>query len=186
MKIRLAQKTDAPSIAPLLYLAMEQLIAKYIGEENRDKGIAFLSNFIAQEGNQYSYENCFVAETNGRLVGAACLYDGGRLNELSQPIIKWVRQNNNPDFSPGSETESGEWYLDSIGTNPKGLGTGAALLSFMIEKYVEQERKTLGLLVDFDNPHAQRLYERLGFELKGVKTFGDKQFNHLQISKFNS
>ncbi len=183
MIFRKATKADSPEIAPLLLLAMEEIIYKFIGIDDHEAALNFLGHFVSAENNQYSYQNCLVAESNGRIAGALNLYDGGELARLREPVINYVRSNFDKNFSPEDETQAGEYYIDSLGVRPElqGRGIGSQLLQFVIDKYVTRQRITLGLLVDEENPDARKLYLKLGFKSVGIKTLVGKRMEHLQI-----
>jgi len=184
MIIRKAKLSDAASIAPILLLAMEDIVYKFIKKEDYDSAKDFLQYFIQKENNQYSYQNCFVAEEDDEIIGAVNIYNGSDLEALRNPIIEYVRSNFNPEFDPEWETRAGEFYIDSLGVNPKyqGKGIGSKILRFLIDEYVIKNNQTLGLLVEEDNPLAKNLYLKLGFQVAGEKTLVGKRLEHLQIS----
>jgi ribosomal protein S18 acetylase RimI-like enzyme len=181
--IRKARITDSKTIAACLFLAMEDILYKFIGEQNPDKAGELMLYFVEKDNNQYSYQNCWIAEDDLKVVAAANVYDGARLAELRQPVIEYVRSKHNKAFDPEDETQAGEYYIDSLGVDPyqyrKGIGT--MLLKFIIDEYVNRQNKTLGLLVDEANPNAKRLYLKLGFEPVGTKILLGKKMEHLQI-----
>ncbi|MBE8724314.1 GNAT family N-acetyltransferase [Flavobacterium hungaricum] len=184
MIIRKAQRSDAPSIAPILLLAMEDIIYKFIKKEDYAAAKDFLQYFVERENNQYSYQNCFAAEENNSIIGAVNVYKGSDLITLRNPIIDYVRKNYNPEFDPELESKDGEYYIDSLGVNPnyQGKGIGSKILQFLIEEYVAKNNETLGLLVEEENPLAKNLYLKLGFKVVGEKTLVGKKLEHLQIS----
>ena len=181
--IRKAKPEDAKAIATYLMLAMEDIVYQFIGEKSLEKATQFLVNLISQEANQYSYENCWVIETENEVVAVAVVYDGGKLQELRKPVAQEIKSMFNRDFSPENETEAGEYYIDSIGVSPhqQGKGLGSKLLQFLIDEYVYKRKGTLGLLVDKENPNAKKLYLKLGFEIVGEKTLAGKRLEHLQF-----
>lgn len=183
MIIRKATQADSPFIAPILLLAMEEIIYKFIAKNDTKSALAFLLYFVEKENNQYSYQNCFVAEEKNEIIGAVNLYDGANLHALRNPIIEYVKTNFNPDFNPEDETEAGEFYIDSLGINPsfQGKGIGSKLLQFLIDEFVTKKNQTLGLLVEEGNPGAKKLYLKLGFKVIGMKTLVGKNLEHLQI-----
>lgn len=183
MIIRKATKADSEFIAPCLLLAMEDIIYKFIGKKDYDSARDFLLYFVKTENNQYSYQNCFVAEENQEIIGVVNIYNGADLIALRLPIIEYVHANFNPDFDPENETQAGEFYIDSLGVNPKhqGKGIGSKLLQFLIEEFVTKNNHTLGLLVEEDNPNAKKLYLKLGFKVVEEKTLVGKKLEHLQI-----
>ncbi len=183
MLIRKAKKQENKEIAPLLLLAMEDIVYTFINEENREKALGFLEHFIGQENNQYSYENIWVLEMDGQIAGAIDVYDGGKLDELREPIIQYLNEKYNNEISPEDETEAGEWYLDTLGVNPnfQGKGIGSSLINYIIENISSEKNKAVGLLVDLDNPNAKRLYERLGFQKIKDKPLVGKVLEHMQV-----
>ena len=145
--------------------------------------MTFLQYFVEKENNQYSYTNCFVVEINDEIVGTVTIYDGSTLEILRAPITNYIKKHFGIDFNPENETQQGEYYIDSIGVSAKhqGKGIGTALLKFIIETYTKQNLQTVGLLVDEENPAAEKLYLDLGFEFSGTKILTKKNMKHLQI-----
>uniref|UniRef100_UPI00404B0E32 GNAT family N-acetyltransferase n=1 Tax=Fulvivirga sp. TaxID=1931237 RepID=UPI00404B0E32 len=183
MIIRKAARADSKSITAHLFLAMEDILYKFIGEKNEEKAMTLLLFFVEKKGNQYSFENCLVAEENGEVIGSINIYDGGKLDDLRSPVVQYIKSHFNPDFNPERETQAGEYYIDSFGVNrgQQGKGIGTKLLQYVIDEYVIKNNQTLGLLVDEDNPLAKKLYLKLGFEVVGKKTLASKKLEHLQI-----
>ncbi len=183
MIIRKAILEDSPFIATYLLLAMEDIVYQYVGENDYNKASAFLQHFIERENNQYSYQNCFVAEEGGEVIAAVNLYDGAQLNVLRKPIVQFIKRQFGHDIRLEDETQSGEYYIDTLGVNPnqQGKGVGSKILQFLIDEYVRKNKLTLGLLVDDENPSARKLYLKLGFTPIAKKRFLGKNMEHLQI-----
>ncbi len=181
--IRKATKEDADAIAPLLYLAMEDIVAQLIDDTNADNGIAFLSHFLKLKDNQYSWQNCWLIASDDVVLAAINIYDGAHLEVLRNPILNYLQSHTDQKINPENETQQGEFYIDSLGVSPiaQGQGLGKRLLEFVIEEFVNKQQKTLGLLVDFENPRAKVLYEKLGFILVGEKQLLGHQLYHLQL-----
>ncbi len=188
MKIKKATLQDSENIATFLLLAMEKIIYKFISKEDYNQAKEFLLYFIKKENNQYSYQNCFIAQIKQENektenIAMICLYDGAELESLRKPIVDYVKTNFNQDFNPENETQKGEIYIDCFAVLPKfqGQGMGKKLLEMVIEKYVNQNKQILGLLVEIENTHAQKLYSKVGFKPIGNKTLMGKKMIHLQI-----
>ena len=183
MQIRKATENDAQAIARLLLDAMEDIVYAFIGERDHAKARAFMCYFVGTENNQYSLENCRVAEIDGEVVGAVNVYDGAMLAELRRPVVEYIRDKYIRDFPQGDQTEAGEYYLDtlSVDKNYRCRGIGSGILQFVIDEYVHRQGRILGLLVDDDNPDAKRLYLKLGFKPAGRKIFFGKRMEHLQF-----
>lgn len=186
MNIRKARPEDAEIIASHILLAMEDIAYQFIGEQSAEKALSLLGSLIRERNNQYSYENCWVAEVENQIVATAVVYDGARLKELRAPVANRIKSLFNRDFNPEDETQPGEYYIDCLGVTPdqQGKGTGSEMFRFLIDEYVHKQHKTLGLLVDKDNPAAKKLYLKLGFEVKGEKTLAGKRLEHMQFKSF--
>ncbi|MEY8861091.1 GNAT family N-acetyltransferase [Tenacibaculum singaporense] len=183
MIIRKATQRDAKEIAFCMLLAMEDIVYTFIGENSTEKALTFLESLIIQKSNQYSYENCWVIESDNKVIAAANLYDGADLKQLRKPVALLLKTRFNQELTYEDETQSGEYYIDCIGVNPshQGKGIGSRILSFLIDEYVHKKKKTLGLLVDKENPNAKKLYLKLGFKIVGEKRLAGKVMEHLQI-----
>ena len=184
MIIRKAKRSDSASIAKHLMLAMEQLLYEFIAKKDYDAAYNLLLYFVSKENNQYSYRNCIVAEIDHEVVGVVNYYEGEKLIELREPILNYVRANFNKEFNPENETQAGEYYIDTLGVDPnrQGKGIGTQLLQYLIDNYTIQQQKTLGLLVDKENPAAKKLYLKLGFKSVGKKVLVGHEMEHLQIN----
>ena len=183
MIIRKANLEDSEAIATYLLLAMEDIVCEFIGQNDSEKAKAFLLHFVKKENNQYSHQNCFVVEEAHKIIAAVNIYDGAELKRLRAPIIAYIEAHFSKVFNPEDETQTDEFYIDSLGVNPdqQGKGIGAYLLHYLIDYYVTQNNKTIGLLVEENNPNAKRLYLKLGFEPVGGKMLVGKKLVHLQF-----
>lgn len=183
MIIRKATIEDSEAIATHLLLAMEEIVYEFIGVRDYTKAREFMVHFARNKDNQYSHDNCWVAEEEGEVIAAVNVYDGTNLNELRSPIIEYVKVHFGKSISPEDETQPGEFYVDSLGVNPnqRGRGVGSRMLEFLIDEYVSKGQKILGLLVDEENPNAKKLYLKLGFLPVGKKTLVGKKMEHLQV-----
>jgi ribosomal protein S18 acetylase RimI-like enzyme len=183
MLIRKAISEDAHDLARLLLLAMEDIVYAFIGARSYEQAFTFLSSLTHEPNNQYSYEHCWVICLDDKIVGAALVYDGAQLSTLREPVAKRIFAWYGREFTAEYETQAGEMYIDCFAVDPlfQGKGMGTRLLRWVIEQYNTHQNKTLGLLVDKDNPRAKKLYESLGFEVVGEKTLVGKSLEHLQL-----
>lgn len=177
LKIRPASKEDAELIAKVVAAAI-----------NTEEGYALLPIFrelAEMENSQYSYKNTLVAEVCGEPVGAVVGYDGAKLHELRLSLLKLYRERVGKNLEIEDETSAGEFYVDSISVLPefRGRGIGEQLLKSMIEKATEEGHSCIGLLVDFDNPKAEKLYRKIGFHRKNETMFLGHKMWHLQLTK---
>jgi len=113
-----------------------------------------------RENTPFSYQNCTIAELNGRLAGMAHAYvmpePEGEDDEDPDPVLR-----------PYGELEiPGSFYLSGMAFLPefRGHGMGTALLDTLRERARTESLNGLSLLVFFENRDAVRLYERYGFK----------------------
>lgn len=185
LEIRKADYEDSTEVAALLLLAMEEIVYEFLGKKYSGEASDFMRHMVSTEANQYSYRNAFVAVIDGKIAGALIVYDGALLEELRKPVARYIAARTQKPFQPEDETCAGEFYIDSIGVDPKqqGQGIGRSLLQYVIGEYVEKQGLTLGLLVEKENPAARRLYEKVGFRKTGEKTLVGKVMDHLQVKR---
>lgn len=174
IEVRRARREDAATIA--------MAVAMAVGYDTSHPIYPVFLALAGREHTQYSYRNALIAEVDGCVAGALVGYDGALLQELRTPIYPLLEEHLGATPHIEDETEAGEFYLDSIGVLPeyRGLGVGRRLLMAMTEKAFAEGHERVGLIVDFDNPQAERLYASLGFERVGTKTFLGHQMWHLQ------
>lgn len=171
--IRKARKEEASQIAGLFMLAWP------VDEILDSNGITYgqlhesITRIAASKETIYSYENTFVAEVDGKVVGAMCAYDGADYQKLKQPVVDTLGQDSG--FAKLKETEAGEFYLDSVGviTEYRGQGIASKLFEAQCERALSLGHKIAGLIVDEDKPQAEVLYTRLGFRhIDDIDFFG--------------
>lgn len=180
---RYATREDAKIIAMAVAMAIgeEYALCDYCGED----WMAVLEEIARGEATQYSWRNAIVAEVDGKSVGAVVGYDGAQLYALREGTFAVLRKMVGRVSNIVDETEPGECYLDSIGVLPKyrGMGVGEALVKAFCERAFAQGHRRVGLIVDQENPNAERLYTSLGFNRVGEKLFFNHQMWHLQREK---
>ncbi|MET6991573.1 GNAT family N-acetyltransferase [Sediminicola arcticus] len=183
MTIRKATTNDVDSIAPILLLVLEKIVYTFIGENDYTKAKEFLIYFLNRGNNQYSYQNCYVAERDDEIIGVANLYNGSDLEQLRQPVLEYIDQHYATDLHIEDETQKGEYYIDTIAvkSNEQGNGVGSQMLQHLINEYMANKKQTLGLLVNENNPNAKKLYLKMGFASVGKKKLLGHQLDHLQI-----
>lgn len=180
LDIRYARPGDGLRIAELLLLAwpVEDFLAKD-PEMTYDRLRDMIARAVEAPETIYSYENTIVAVMDGKIVGAACGYDGAEYQRLKQPIIDMIGKDS--DFAKVVETEAGEFYLDSVGVDPeyRGRGIASALFKSHIDRAAAAGHDTVGLIVDVDKPKAEALYVRLGFRHVGYREFFSHIMKHM-------
>lgn len=157
-------------------------------EESVELFYQLFTELAGMEKSQYSYRNSLVARTaDGRCAGAIVAYDGARLHELREAFVEGANRIlgwNIRESEMDDETDGEEVYLDSLMVLPEFRGQGIA--SALIRAAVEHNAavgKPVGLLVDYTNPNARRLYSRLGFEGRGDVRFCGVTMEHMRLKQ---
>jgi len=180
--IRPAKPADTEEVVPLIIQAMGKLAKKLTNVEDDEIINRIFKHFFRQKNNQYSYENTLVFEDGGKILGSLNAYDGEKLLMLRQPFLAYLAEhyqtNNN---NPGTETQSGEFYLDTISVNPlaQGKGIGKQLIKAGIDWAKQLDHHTIGLLVEQNNENALKLYEKMGFSVQNEKEFMGGLYHHM-------
>lgn len=185
MTIRPAKKSDSDIVPELMLQAMEEIIFTFIGKNDIEEAIQFLTKFFSETNNQYSFENTFVIEDEEEnIIGSLTAYNGDDLDKLREPVLKYMKEDYNVNIHPENETEGKEYYLDTVSVSPshQGQGIGSLLLKHGIEFARRNGYSQVGLLVDLENPNAQRLYEKLGFQLGKETQLVGGSYSHMYIS----
>ena len=182
LNIRKATKSDAHLIASVVAMAIGEESAILYGGDNY---MSVFEEIACLEDSQYSYRNVFVAEINGNAVGAVVAYDGAELYPLRKATLDIIYKHTAKELQIADETDASEFYLDSLAVFPeyRGRGIGAKLIHAVKERAFNEYNKNLGLLVDFENPDAERLYQSVGFERADVKDFLGHKMWHLVLGQ---
>jgi ribosomal protein S18 acetylase RimI-like enzyme len=182
LTIRKATLNDVRPIAYAVGNAIgEEVMPMYCG----DSWMNTITEVASLENSQYSYRNALIAEINGSVAGVIVAYDGAKLEELRSETIKIIHKYK-PDFTVSEdETEVGEYYIDTLCVLPeyRNMGIATQLIAAVHEKSIAEGHRKLGLIVDFDNPNAERLYNKLGFKRVGIRIFAGHKMWHLVNKK---
>ncbi len=184
MIIRAAKPEDFSQVAPLIVQAMEDLACTFANTSDVEKTYPLFEHFFKLSENQYSYEHTLVFESDGVIAGSVTAYDGGMLPVYRAPFLEYIEKHYNVrNLVIENETMPGELYIDTLSVSPKfqGKGIGKKLLQAAKERAIEKGHNKIGLLVDFENPNAKRLYLALGYKSMGKKQLGDGVYEHLQL-----
>lgn len=184
--IRQARPDEVSVVASLIMEAMrEECCAYYYGEGHTAQEFHdMMTCLVGRKDTQYSYLNTLCAtDDDDRIVGIAVSYDGGRLKELRQAFIEEVRIRFGRDFSQMTEeTQAGELYIDSmaVARERRGQGVGHRLFQAVESRARHLHIDTVGLLVDRENPAAERLYRSIGYRHVDDKDWGGHLLKHMQ------
>lgn len=185
--IRQAVKDDAPEIARLIVVPwpIEAFLSQKEGR-TIDELIRLVQGIAETENTLYSYENTLIAADSSKpdipVIGILTGYGGADLHKLRLPVEKTFNGNDGHRVQWEDETAAGEFYLDTLSVSQeyRKRGIGTALIEKMCKKAAALGHKKAGLLVDYDNPSAERLYLRLGFLTTNEMYFMGHRMKHMQ------
>lgn len=185
MNINPATPNNANDITSLICTAMtDECIQHFCGPQHTINEFHTLMNqLVLREDTQYSYKNALIAEDNGQVIGLALSYNGAHLLTMREIFISEAHKAFGIDHSNmPQETQPGELYLDSLAVIPshRGQGIATALLNATAQKAKQLNLPAVGLLVDNNNPLAEQLYLRAGFQQVGINQWGGHPMKHLQ------
>ena len=177
---RRATPEDADIIATAVAMAIgdESALRNYCGEEY----MTVLAAIARRKETQYSWQYAIIAEVDGAAAGAVIGYDGAELHRLRKGTFGVLRNTIGRTPNIVDETEPGEYYLDSVAVLPqyRGVGVGRALVEAFCDRAFAEGHDCVGLIVDYENPNAEKLYTSLGFKRINTKPFFDHHMWHLQ------
>lgn len=185
--IREGRKEDAEYIADAVMAAIgiEVCTGMALNREQKVLREAFV-RCAAREDSQYSYKNAIVAETgDGKPAGVIVGYDGADLHSLRKAFVDEyndIMGTNYREEEWSDETSPDEIYLDTlaVGQNHRKKGIGTMLIKAFVSRHSNDD-KPIGLLVDYDKTNARHLYESLGFEPKGPRSFFGTPMEHMVL-----
>lgn len=179
--IRPATIGDAPTLAQVVAMAIgdDEALHNYCGANY----LTILREVARTKETQYSWENGLIAEVDGVCAGAVVGYDGAHLEALRRGTLAVIHRHAGICPKVSDETQAGEYYLDSLAVLPefRGRGVGGSLIRALAEKAFSEGHERVGLIVDTQNPKAERLYATQGFERVGERTFFGHCMHHLQL-----
>ncbi len=184
MIIRQAKQEDYSQVAPLIVQAMEDLACAFVNSKNVKNAYPLFEHFFQLPANQYSYKHTLVFESEGIIAGSVTAYDGGLLPLYRRPFMEYIEKYYDVrNLTIENETMPGELYIDTISVSPKfqGQGIGKKLLQAAENIARKQGLEKIGLLVDYNNPDAKRLYLALGYKSVGKRQLADGIYEHLQL-----
>lgn len=183
-RIRKAYAAEAPQIARMIMEAMDYDCCRFFAGPNHSlvDFEVMMTRLVRRTDSQYSYLNTLVyTSPEDTPAGIIVAYDGSQLHELRKAFIEEALQAFGIDYSGmDDETQAGEYYLDSlcVDSRYRHQGIASALLRAAWEEGNSRGLDT-GLLVDFGNPSAEKLYAALGFEFKNYTQWGGHKMKHL-------
>ena len=179
--IKQADKKNINNISTLIYNAIHSVANTLTGENEDKKILETLDYYIKMDVCRLSYNNIYTYIIDNQNVGILLAYSSNDVEKLDKPMLEHLRRKNIFLDSFEKECFKDEFYIDTVSVSPSFQGRGIAkeLFSFIEDKAKELGFKKLSLLVDFENPKAKALYERLGFKDNEILKVSGSNFYHM-------
>ena len=179
--IKQAQKNNITNISTLILDAIHNIANTLTGEDEESKILETLDKYISMEINRLSYKNIYIYEIENTTVGLILVYNSNEIKKLDEPILEHLKSKNIFLNSFDKECFENEFYIDTISVSEKFRGQGIAKELFV---FIEGKAKELGfekvsLLVDFENPKALDLYEKIGFKKNTILEVSNHNYHHM-------
>lgn len=166
--IKEARKEDAMFVAWGVCTALHS--------EMSEEQLKPIAGICSREDVLYSYRHALIAWVDGKPAGLCLAYNGEGYHEIRLRTFALFQVNDSMDLENAEdETCAGEYYIDSLAVKPEYRRQGIArkLMEAQIKRGLEKGLAHITLLVDPENPNAQKLYKELGFEyLEDCYAFG--------------
>ncbi|MEM8594053.1 MAG: N-acetyltransferase [Pseudomonadota bacterium] len=189
--IRNARPSDAIAVAELMYSSGPELY-DYLYQIGNTSAVDFINYQFPRDANFSSHQWHYVAEVNGIVAGVVECYDADQYKKMLWPQLKdiltfypflsWARLGRRLTHvgSVLSVPKASQTYIANLGIHPdyQGQGIGTQLIQYLEHQSEQLGYRSITLDVALNNPNAQRLYERLGFEvIKEGRFKGDASHN---------
>lgn len=184
--IRPATAADI-AVVPLIYSSGPEMFSFLFDRYDRT-AMSFIERCFISGKGFYGYENQWLAEVDGQVLGSMTIYSGVEHatleRQMSKPlfrhygpinvmrVLRDVMATEHWILPPPKDTE----YLANLGVAPeaRGKGVGTALLEFGLQRAAQRGKAHFALDVADTNPHAERLYRRFGMTQEWEKAYSRK------------
>lgn len=180
LAFRRALPDDVAAAVPLIYSSGPAAFDYVFASTPKGSAQDFLRQAFVSGAGQFGYRQHWVAEQAGRVVAVGTALSGevnlrnmlaaaGQIIRFYGPLHCWKvlwdgLQMERIVAPPPKRT----YYLAHLGVSSAitGQGIGTQLIDFLLQQGRGEGFSVTSLDVSAGNPHAQRLYERLGFAMQ--------------------
>ncbi len=176
---RRATPADVEGAVPCIFSSGPAAFDHIFSHRTRINAHEYLARAFVQAGGEFGYTNHFVGELDGRVVATGAGFTGEDAKHFLWPVLKSIFLGYGPIQSIGVirrglqmekmvEPPKGRNYcVAHLGVAPdlRGSGIGSQLIDFMLKDAASRNADVAFLDVSIENPKAQALYERFGFEV---------------------
>ncbi|WP_234987940.1 GNAT family N-acetyltransferase [Carnobacterium iners] len=182
----MAEKKDIKELCDLIWIVLKDMELPILNELPEESLKKLMQEAMLNEHYRYGYRNGIVCVRDNQLAGVCFGYKGELEPIIDQPLIKIMEELNFKTrlLFTDEETQSGEWYLDTLVTAPNFRRQGVALeLLSALPDFVKKQGETIiSLNCDQDNESAKQLYEKMGYRKVGERTIIEHRYSHMQYT----
>ena len=183
LQFRPAQPSDAPIAARLIYDAAPEQY-DFFFDIDRPTILDFLGKVFRKRSGVFGYQRYTVATLDEKVVAIGAFYDSAHRPKADLKTL-WTlitcfdpvrlvgilgRISKLSELLTHNEEKTEHIANFAVIESLRGQGIGNAFLQRQIQLAREKGQKQCSLYVASSNPNAQRLYERLGFQVIGEVT----------------
>ena len=168
--IRKVEKSEIPDLYPYVHEIFSDMELPVLDELSEELLEEIVIDAMHRPRYRYGYENAWVCERNGKIAGVFFGYSSKWETLIDGPLQASMLKHGVPMDAIAQENESlpGEWYLDTLVTNPKFRRQGVAreMLNAASQIALKEGHKTIALNCETDNIPAYNLYQKMGYKAK--------------------
>ncbi|KHO12538.1 acetyltransferase, GNAT family [Latilactobacillus curvatus] len=182
--IRQATVADAKSVLPIINIVFEEMEMPLFQKIPLEDLFGILEQAFAMPEYRYSYANTLVYEEDGQVLGIVVGFPEEKeahIDDALAPLFLQIGLPETTRFFTDKEAQPGEWHIDTIAVVPqaRGKGVGSKLLAACESVAKANHKQIISLNVDFNNPGAKKLYEKMGYQVVGELMIGNHQYEHM-------
>jgi len=176
--IRPAQANDVQQTTPLI-LSSGPAAFNWVFSDKQTQVLALLQQCFISGKTQFGYQNHYVAELKGKVVGSIAFYTRQDFARYNMQTLFAIVQHYGlircwPVLVKGLRMEAvlpppakDNLYLAHVAVDlqHQGLGIGSQLIHFALNSDRAKQQQFASLDVALNNPMAEKLYTRLGFKV---------------------
>ncbi len=183
--LRPARPADAEIAATLIAETMGGYGVMTMGLGSLHREVTILVDWFSRAGNRFSYEYCWLAEIDQKVVGLLLTLPGDKLGQLERSLAKGILNYYSifevaqllwrlMVIGRSDEAEPNEYILSHLAVSEpyRKQGIAGKLIQKAEELAIKNGFSRLVLEVELDNLPAQALYRKHGFELQFITEFG--------------
>ena len=175
--VRSAKPQDSAEAAKLIYMTGERIF-KFLLHPQEEKSVQILKRLYEKDANDFTHENAYIADMDGRIVGLVHVVDRDELKKnyrstglkliktmgLFPALKRMPRCIQFERLFPQPEKDT--MYINHLATFEEFRGQGVArkLMEFCEQQVVSRQLSKLALDVEVLNKGAIRVYEKFGFK----------------------